>query len=60
MDKDIAMAINDVNKRLNEISQQLDAYFNQKHEENKSNIDYISMMVDIDIPTEEEEKSINE
>ena len=60
MDKDVAMAINDVNKRLNEISQQLDLYFNQKHEENKANIDYLSMMVDIDIPTEEEEASINE
>ena len=60
MDKDIAMAINDVNKRLNEISQQLDLYFNQKHKENKANIDYLSMMVDIDIPTEEEEALINE
>lgn len=60
MDKDVAMAINDVNKRLNEISQQLDLYFNQKHEENKANIDYLSMMVDIDIPTEEKEVSINE
>lgn len=60
MQKDVAVAINNVNKRLNEISQQLDLYFNQKHEENKANIDYLSMMVDIDIPTEEKEVSINE
>lgn len=60
MQKDVAVAINNVNKRLNEISQQLDVYFNQKHEENKANIDYLSMMANIDIPIEDEEGIINE
>lgn len=60
MQKDVAVAINNVNKRLNEISQQLDAYFNQKHEENKANIDYLSMMANIDIPIEDEGGIINE
>ena len=45
----------DVKNQVNELTQKMDAFFNAKHEDNKANIDYIAMMTDVDIPTEDKE-----
>ena len=55
MNEEILKAINDVSKKVNDMAQQLDNFFNELHEQNKAAIDYISMMADIEIPTEEEQ-----
>lgn len=38
MDKETAIAINNISKRLSEVERKLEAYFLSKHEENASNI----------------------
>ena len=39
MTDEIAKAINDCNKRINEVSQRLDGFFNMLHEKNADNIE---------------------
>ena len=50
MDRETVKAINDLSKKINEMSEKIDAYFNSKHEDNKATIDYIAMMTDTELP----------
>lgn len=45
MTQEVAQAINNVTKRLNEMEQKLDNYFLMKHEENKSAITDTDMAI---------------
>ena len=47
-------AINSLSQRLNDINKKLDNLINIVHNQSTSSIDYLSMMTDIDIPSEEE------
>lgn len=49
----ILQAINAVSKQVNDLGRRLDDCFNALHETNAGNIDYLAMMSDIDIPSED-------
>lgn len=44
-----------VKDRINAVERKLDNYFNELHEGNAANIDYIAMMADVELPEKEEE-----
>jgi len=46
--------INAVSQKVNDINKKLDAYINDVHNQSTANIDYLSAMTGIDIPTEDE------
>ena len=41
MDREVAKAINDLSKRMNEMENKLEKFLLEKHEDNKGNIDAI-------------------
>ena len=49
----IYQAIAAVSRRVNDLAERLDMYINMLYERNASNIDYLSMMSDIDLTLEE-------
>lgn len=52
----IMQAINAVSKRLEEVNGRLDEVFRMLHNDNAANIDYLAMMTDNDLPSEEDTK----
>ncbi len=50
----ILQAIAAVSKRVEEINGRLDSVFTILHNNNVANIDYLAMMTDNDLPSEEE------
>lgn len=46
MDREVAKAINDLSKRMNEMENKLEKFLLEKHEDNKGNIDAIIEGVD--------------
>lgn len=60
MDKSVTKAIADLSKRMNELQRTLETYVNMKNASNKSDIDYIAMMSDIELPAKLEEVDVNE
>ena len=49
----IYQAINAISQRVNEVNARLDQVMRVLSETNAANIDYLAMMTEIDIPTEE-------
>lgn len=55
MTEDVMRELKVIKDRINEVERKLDNYFGNLHEDNAANIDYIAMMEDIDLPSEEME-----
>lgn len=49
----IFQAINAVSKRVEEVNGRLDQVFRMLHDDNVANIDYLAMMTDTDLPSED-------
>lgn len=60
MDKSTAKAIADLSKRMNELQRTLETYVDMKNASNKSDIDYVAMMADVELPANFEEMEVNE
>lgn len=54
-DKQIFKEIAVVKDRLNDVEMRISSLYDMLHEQNAANIDYLSAMSGIDIPTEDEE-----
>ena len=52
-------AIADTNKRLFAVEQKLDAFFSALHEENAADIEYLAMMADVELNSDNEEEVIS-
>jgi hypothetical protein len=52
-------AIADNNKRINSMEQKLDHYFAMLHEKNAADIEYLAMMADVELNSDNEEEVIN-
>lgn len=55
IDTDVAKALGNIYKQMNELGQRIDNLYSQLHKDNAANIDYIAMMADVDIPQKEDE-----
>lgn len=42
-----------IKDRLNDVEKRISNYFDDKHEQNKADIDYVAIMTDVDIPSKE-------
>ena len=56
----IYQAINAVSQRVNDLSKRLEDYVKLNHGNNVANIDYLAMMSDIELPSDEDKRETTE
>lgn len=49
MDKQTAMAINDLSKKINDVQTKLDQFVAMQNEHMQADLDFIAMMADVDL-----------
>lgn len=54
MDRATAMAINEVSKKINDVQKRMDDFFSSLHKANKSDIEFLAMMGDVDLDVDSE------
>lgn len=58
MTREIAREIGRLSEKINEMGRRIDALYSQLHQDNGANIDYIAMISDIDLPSNDDKTTV--